>query len=134
MPTLQALPQVLESVAGRLPVLVDGGVRRGSDIAKALALGAQGVLLGRATLYGAVADGDAGAQRALYILHDELLRTQRLCGAPSVNDLGPELLRPWPALPVLPATTVADPGDAGAQRHPARAADVARRTGLFVAS
>ena len=127
IPTLQALPQVLAAVAGRLPVLVDGGVRRGSDIAKALALGAQGVLLGRATLYGAVAAGEAGAQRALHILHDELLRTQRLCGAPTLNDLGPELLRPWPAVPALPVV----PALAAA---PAAEAEAPRRAGLFVAS
>jgi len=94
VPTLQALPEVLAGVAGRLPVLVDGGIRRGSDIAKALALGAQGVLLGRATLFGAVAAGDAGALRALEILQDELLRTQRLCGALAPTDFTPDLLRP----------------------------------------
>ncbi|MBT2303094.1 alpha-hydroxy-acid oxidizing protein [Variovorax paradoxus] len=94
IPSLLALPEVLQGVAGRLPVLVDGGVRRGADIAKALALGAQGVLLGRATLFGAVAAGDAGAQRALDILHDELLRTMRLCGAPTVTQLSGDLLRP----------------------------------------
>jgi (S)-mandelate dehydrogenase len=97
VPSLHALPEVLQGLAGRVPVLVDGGVRRGADIAKALALGAQGVLLGRATLFGAVAAGDEGAQRALDILHDELLRTMRLCGAPSVERLSSDLLRPTDA-------------------------------------
>jgi len=104
VPSLMALPEVLQGTAGRLPVLVDGGIRRGSDIAKALALGTHGVLLGRATLFGAVAASDAGAQRALDILHDELLRTMRLCGAPTVAQLSADLLRPaepnvaWPAV------------------------------------
>lgn len=78
--TLDALPGVVQAVKGRLPVLLDGGVRRGSDVFKALALGAQGVLLGRATLYGAVAAGEPGAHRALAILKDELIRTLQLCG------------------------------------------------------
>ena len=92
--SLTALPEVLRGAAGRVPVLLDGGIRRGSDIARALALGAHGVLLGRATLYGAVAAGSEGAQRALDILHNELLRTMQLCGAPRVQQLTPDLLRP----------------------------------------
>ena len=93
VPSLIALPEVLAAVAGRIPVLIDGEVRRGTDIAKAKALGAHGVLLGRATLYGAVAAGEPGAIRALEILQDELLRTMRLCGAPSVAQLSSDLLR-----------------------------------------
>ena len=92
--TLDLLPAVVAAVHGRVPVLVDGGVRRGSDVIKALALGAQAVLVGRATLYGAVAAGAPGAQRALAILRDEIERTMRLCGVRRVADIDRELLLP----------------------------------------
>ena len=84
--TVDALPGVVAAVNGRFPVLLDGGVRRGSDIVKALALGAQGVMLGRATLYGAAAAGEAGATRAIAILKDELIRTMQLCGVRSISE------------------------------------------------
>jgi (S)-mandelate dehydrogenase len=96
--TLDALPEVLRGAAGRVPVMLDGGIRRGTDIAKALALGAQGVWVGRATLFGAVAGGDAGALRALDILRDELQRTMQLCGAQNLQQLSPDLLRPAPCI------------------------------------
>ena len=92
--TLHALPDVLRAVRGRIPVWVDGGVRRGQDVVKALALGAHGVLIGRAMVYGATAGGEAGAQRALAILQAELVRTMSLCGTPSLSDIGAELLMP----------------------------------------
>jgi len=88
-----ALPEVVEVLAGRVPVLVDSGVRRGVDIVKALALGAQAVAIGRATLYGAAAGGEAGAERALAILTEELRRAMQLCGTPRVADIGAELLQ-----------------------------------------
>ena len=94
--SLDALPEVVSAVNGRLPVLLDGGIRRGSDVVKALALGASAVLLGRATLYGVVAAGAPGAQRALDILRDEFIRTLQLCGAPSPAQLGRDLLRSHP--------------------------------------
>jgi (S)-mandelate dehydrogenase len=81
-----ALRSVVQAVNGKIPVLVDGGIRRGSDVVKALATGASGVLVGRATLYGAVAQGEPGAHRALAILRDELERTMRLCGAKCLKD------------------------------------------------
>ena len=92
--TLLALPAVVEAVAGRIPVLVDGGVRRGVDVLKARALGAQGVLTGRATLYGALAAGEAGARRALEILTDELARAMRLSGVPDIEQVQRDLLAP----------------------------------------
>ena len=103
--TLDALPEVLRGAAGRVPVLIDGGIRRGGDIVKAIALGASGGLLGRATLLAAVAGGDAGALRAIDILRDELVRTMQLCGARSPAGLAPDLLRPAPAPALAPAHT-----------------------------
>ena len=91
-PTLQALPAVASAVGTKMTVLLDGGVRRGVDILKACALGAHGVLTGRATLYGAMAGGEAGARRALEILYAEFERSMRLCGVRSVAEIGPELV------------------------------------------
>ncbi len=90
--TLDALPGIVQAIGGRMPVLLDGGIRRGSDIVKALACGAQGVLLGRATLFGAVAGGQAGAERAIAILKDELTRTMQLCGMRTIQEIEAELL------------------------------------------
>jgi (S)-mandelate dehydrogenase len=89
---LDALPAIARAVGGRISVLVDGGVRRGADVAKALALGAEGVMIGRATLYGVCAGGGEGAARALDILRDELERVMQLCGARSVRDIGAGLI------------------------------------------
>ena len=90
--TLNALPGIVQAIGGRIPVLLDGGIRRGSDIVKALACGASGVLLGRATLYGAVAGGQSGAERAIAILKDELIRTMQLCGACTIQEIEAGLL------------------------------------------
>src|SRR5579872_519592 len=84
---LDILPAAREAVAHRMTIMVDGGIRRGTDIIKALALGADAVMVGRATLYGVAAAGRAGAKRALDILHDELDRDLGLLGAPSVREL-----------------------------------------------
>jgi (S)-mandelate dehydrogenase len=91
---LDALPAIVESVAGRVPVLVDSGIRRGADIVKARALGAAAVMIGRPTLYGVAAAGEAGAHRALAILEEELVRTMRLCGTRSVRNIDASLLAP----------------------------------------
>jgi (S)-mandelate dehydrogenase len=89
---LDALPPIVRAVKGRMSVLVDGGVRRGVDAIKAVALGAEAVMLGRATLYGACAAGEAGASRALEILRDELVRSMQLSGMRSIAEIGPDLL------------------------------------------
>jgi L-lactate dehydrogenase (cytochrome) len=86
-PTLRALPEVVAAVKGQLEVLMDGGVRRGSDIVKALCLGARAVLVGRAYAYGLAAAGPAGVKRALEILRSDVERTVRLLGCPSVAAL-----------------------------------------------
>src|SRR5207302_6421806 len=89
-PTLRALPEVVAAVKGQVEVLMDGGVRRGADIVKALCLGARAVLVGRAYAYGLAAAGPAGVARALQILRDDVERTLRLLGCPSVQELGPQ--------------------------------------------
>jgi isopentenyl diphosphate isomerase/L-lactate dehydrogenase-like FMN-dependent dehydrogenase len=85
--SLRALPEVVEAVQGRIEVLMDGGIRRGTDIVKALCMGASAVLCGRAYAYGLAAAGEAGVDRAIEILRVDLERTLRLLGCPSVNEL-----------------------------------------------
>jgi len=82
--SLRALPEVLEAVNGRIEVLMDGGIRRGADIAKALSLGARAVLIGRAYAYGLGAAGGPGVARAIEILRTDLIRTMRLLGCDAV--------------------------------------------------
>jgi L-lactate dehydrogenase (cytochrome) len=86
-PTLQILPEIVASVGDRIEVLLDGGVRRGSDIIKALCLGARAVMVGRAYAYGLGAAGERGVARAIEILHSDLVRTLKLLGCPSVGEL-----------------------------------------------
>ncbi len=85
--TLRVLPEVVAAVNGQIEVLIDGGIRRGSDIVKALCLGAQAVLVGRAYAYGLGAGGEAGVARAIEILRTGLVRTLKLLGCPSVAEL-----------------------------------------------
>jgi isopentenyl diphosphate isomerase/L-lactate dehydrogenase-like FMN-dependent dehydrogenase len=95
-PTIRALLEVVEAVGSQIEVLMDGGIRRGSDIVKALCLGARAVLVGRAYAYGLAAAGQAGVTRALQILQADTERTLRLLGCPSVHELGPQYVR-YPA-------------------------------------
>jgi (S)-mandelate dehydrogenase len=90
--TLDALPGVVRAANGKLSVLIDGGVRRGVDLLKARALGAQAVLTGRATLFGVMAGGEAGATRAIDILGGEFARAMALCGVARATDIGADLL------------------------------------------
>jgi L-lactate dehydrogenase (cytochrome) len=83
--SLRALPEVVTAIGGQAEVLMDGGVRRGSDIVKAICLGARAVLVGRAYVYGLAAAGQTGVARALEILRDDVERTLRLLGCPSTS-------------------------------------------------
>jgi L-lactate dehydrogenase (cytochrome) len=85
--SLQALPEIVEAVNGRIEVLMDGGVRRGTDVIKAICLGARAVLVGRAYAYGLAAGGPAGVRRAIEILRTEMERTLKLLGCPSIRAL-----------------------------------------------
>jgi len=86
-PTLRVLPEVVAAVGDQIEVLLDGGIRRGSDIVKALCLGARAVMIGRAYAYGLGAAGGAGVARAIEIMRADLVRTLKLLGCPSVAEL-----------------------------------------------
>lgn len=85
--TVQMLPEVIDAVGGRVEVLVDGGVRRGGDVVKALCLGARGVLIGRAYAYGLGAAGGPGVTRAVDILRADIIRTMKLLGCRTIAEL-----------------------------------------------
>jgi (S)-mandelate dehydrogenase len=89
---LERLPQIVDAAGDRMHVFIDGGVRRGSDIAKALALGAKAVLLGRAPLYGLAARGPRGASEVLALLRREFETTLRLLGVPRARALDAQAL------------------------------------------
>ena len=91
--TLDALPDVVQAVAGRVPVLMDGGLRRGNDILKALSLGAKAVLVGRPPLWGLAAVGQPGVERVLWMLGAELKLAMALAGQPSLNTITRRLVR-----------------------------------------
>ena len=92
MATARALPAVAEAVAGRVPVLVDGGIRGGYDVVKAIALGAKAVLVGRPLLWGLAVGGDTGVSAVLEELTSELHRTMALCGAAKLDDIERDLV------------------------------------------
>lgn len=92
IPPLLALPAIVQEVNGRCPVLLDSGITRGSDVVKALALGASAVLAGRATLYGVATCGQPGAQRVLGLLEEEILRTLGLIGCPDIGEVSSRCL------------------------------------------
>ncbi len=86
-PSIRALPEVVAAVGNQTEVLMDGGIRRGSDIVKALCLGARAVLVGRAYAYGLAAGGYEGVKKAIQILREDVERTMRLLGCPSITQL-----------------------------------------------
>jgi L-lactate dehydrogenase (cytochrome) len=87
------LPEVVEAIDGRCEVLFDGGIRSGQDIAKALALGAHGTLIGRSFLYALAAAGEAGVTKAVDIMRNELRVTLALTGTSTIGAVGPHILR-----------------------------------------
>ena len=90
---IEVLPHMVDAIGNRATVFVDSGFRRGSDVVKALALGADAVMVGRSTLYGVAAGGYDGAARALEIYHDEIRRVLALLGCNSIAELGPQYLK-----------------------------------------
>ena len=89
----EVLPEIVEAVAGRVPVLVDGGVRRGTDVLKALALGANAVLIGRPYVWGLAAEGEAGVRNVIRMLQEEFRLAMALCGCRSVGEINRALIR-----------------------------------------
>jgi 4-hydroxymandelate oxidase len=91
---IEALPRVAEAVEGRIPVLMDGGIRRGTDVVKALGLGARAVLIGRPYLWGLAVDGASGVERVVKILFTETQAAMALCGRPTLASIDRSVL--WP--------------------------------------
>ncbi len=89
---LEVLPEIVDAVGGRVEVLVDGGVRSGADVVAAVGLGAAAAMVGRSYLYGLMAGGERGVDRALAILRDDVLRTMQLLGVRSIGELDPSMV------------------------------------------
>lgn len=98
IPSIIALPQVVDAVAGQAEVYVDGGIRRGTDVVKALALGARAVLIGRPVLWGLAVNGEAGVTAVLELLRQEIDLAMGLCGTPVVSDVTRDLVTRDPVL------------------------------------
>ena len=92
LPTAQALPRMAAAVQGRVPLLVDGGIRRGTDVLKAMALGATAVMVGRPYIYGLANAGAAGVAHVIRLLRDELEIAMALTGCATLSDATPEVL------------------------------------------
>ena len=90
--TIEALPDIIEAIDGKIEVLIDGGIRRGTDVFKALALGAKAVGVGRPIIWGLAVDGEQGAKRVLDILRKDFELTMRLCGCASVQEIKKDLI------------------------------------------
>lgn len=117
---MEVLPEVVDAVGKRVPVLIDSGFRRGTDVVKALALGATAVQIGRATLYGIAAGGEAGARRALGLFREEIDRTMASLGCRTIADITTECLQFTdtalrPSALVRPAFKVLDGARASAE-------------------
>jgi 4-hydroxymandelate oxidase len=103
--TLELLPEISAAVGGRIPIVLDGGVRRGTDVVKALALGASAVGVGRPVMWALAEGGEKGVRRLLELLREELDDAMALCGASGLADLTPDLVRApawgsgWPSAP-----------------------------------
>lgn len=92
--SLDALPRIVEAVSGRIPVLMDGGVRRGADVVKAIALGATACLIARPQLWGLAMGGEAGVAHVLEIFRREIDRTMGLCGVTKIGEINTSLISP----------------------------------------
>ena len=90
--SLEALPNIVETVGDKADIIMDGGIRRGSDVFKALALGAKAVLTGRPILWGLAVNGEAGVSHVLQLLKEELLLTMALSGCPDTTTINDSFL------------------------------------------
>ncbi len=90
--TMECLPEIVEAIKGRIPILIDGGFRRGTDIFKALALGAQAICIGRPYLWGLASFGQGGVEKVLDLLQAELVRIMQLAGTPYISNITPDFI------------------------------------------